>query len=114
MFLSLSHLLLQVIAGVLGIGMASIYATNLLWLEQFMAVSSCMCAAFSIAGAIGIDVYTPLLGQFIVNNPMVFMWTVLATVMVWIGIFVAAIFVAKIVQAQTKTKTASDRDVEPE
>ncbi len=108
MFFSLSHLLLQVIAGVLGIGMASIYATNLLWLEQFVAISSRMYGAFSIACSIGIDVYGPLIGQFIVSNPMFFMWTVLATVMICIGIFVAAIFVAKTAQAQSNTKNASD------
>ncbi len=66
-----------------------------------------MCAAFIIAASLGIDEYTPLIGKFSVNNPMFLMRTVLANVMMCIGVFVAAVWVAKAVQAQTKPNTRS-------
>ncbi len=113
MFLTL-FFLLQAIAGVLGFGMASIYATGLLWLEQFVTISSRMGAAFTIASSLGPDVYPPAIGQVIVSNPMFLMNTILATVVVCIGFFVGAAFFGKRVQAETKRKNMNDRDVELE
>ena len=50
----------------MGFGMASIYATGLLWLEQYVTITSKIGATFTIASSLGPDVFPVILGQFIV------------------------------------------------
>ena len=93
--------------GIIGFGMASIYATGLLWLEQYVTITSKIGATFTIASSLGPDVFPVILGQFIVTTPMVLMYTTLTLVSVCIGLF----FVAFLIGRSIKVEKSSDESL---
>ena len=88
-------LLLQILSGVAGFGMASIYATGFVWLEQHLVVTNKMAAAFGIAVSLGPDVFPTLIGQFIAHYPMVLMYVNLGGVLTCAMLFFGAALITK-------------------
>ena len=56
----------------MGIGMASIFATGFLWVEQRMTVTNKVGSVFIIASSAGADVFPVLVGQLVETWPMAF------------------------------------------
>ena len=97
----------------MGFGMASIYATGLLWLEQYVTITSKIGATFTIASSLGPDVFPVILGQFIVATPMVLMYTTLALVSVCIALFFVAFLIGRSIKVgKTGEKNISNQDGE--
>ena len=81
----------------MGFGMASVFATGFLWLENHTPVTSRIGALLSIFASLGPDVFPIIVGQFIERQPMVMMYVTLAAVIVCAALFsVAAVLGAKI------------------
>jgi hypothetical protein len=74
LFAETSMLALQVGVGILGVGIATMYATGLLWLEQHVVVTSKMLAVVT-----GAKFMPTLVGQFVVAWPMFLMYLVLGS-----------------------------------
>ena len=102
--------LLQILTGVAGFGMASIYATGFVWLEQYIIVTNKLAAAFGIAASLGPDVFPTLIGQFVTDYPMSLMYTNLAGVLVCSGLYFGAVLISK---ALTNVK-AKENEESPE
>ena len=79
----------------MGLGMASIFATGFLWVEERMIVTSRMSATFSISNSLGAKVFPVLIGQFVETWPMMLHYTSLATVTACALIFILAHLVPK-------------------
>ena len=86
-------------SGILGFGMASIYATGLLWLESHMKITNRVGAVLTVAGSVGADVFPIILGQFVETIPMILMYITCGTVSLSSCIFILAIVLGKKVQA---------------
>ena len=71
---NVSTLAMYLASALLGSGMASIYASGVLWCEQFMVITNKIGAAFTVASASGADVYPILIGQYIETTPMILMY----------------------------------------
>ena len=56
----------------LGIGMASIFATGFLWVERRMKVTARIGSAFLVASSSGADVFPLVVGQLVEEHPMGF------------------------------------------
>lgn len=63
----------------LGFGMASIYATGLLWLEKRMVITNKIGAAMAISSSLGAKIFPVLVGQTVEKYPMSFMYIILGT-----------------------------------
>jgi len=66
----------------LGIGMASIFATGFLWVERRLKVTAQIGAAFMVASSSGADVFPLLVGQLVEDLPMGFIYL---TTGIWAG-----------------------------
>jgi len=64
----------------MGVGMASIFATGFLWVEQRMAVTNKVGSVFVIASSAGADVFPVLVGQLVETWPMALMYLTLSIV----------------------------------
>ena len=69
----------------MGFGMASVFATGFLWLENHTPVTSRIGALLSIFASLGPDVFPVVVGQFIDREPMVMVYVTLAAVAVCAG-----------------------------
>ena len=67
-----SALILYIGTSLMGIGMASIFATGFLWVEKRMTVTNKISSVFIIASSAGADVFPVLVGQLVETSPMVF------------------------------------------
>ncbi len=76
-------------SGVFGFGNASVFATGLLWLEQYFEVSGLMAASVTISASVGPTVTAVLLGQVVVDEPMSLMYFCAGSVALCALIFVA-------------------------
>ena len=56
----------------LGVGMASIFATGFLWVERRMKVTARIGSAFLVASSSGADVFPLVVGQLVEEHPMGF------------------------------------------
>ena len=56
----------------LGIGMASIFATGFLWVERRMKVTARIGSAFLVASSSGADIFPLVVGQLVEDHPMGF------------------------------------------
>ena len=88
-----SVLWLKIASGVLGFGTAAIYATGLLWLEQYMKITNRIGAFMSVAACIGSNVFPLMMGQLVEDVPMIIMYLTFATIAVCSINFVIALFV---------------------
>jgi hypothetical protein len=66
----------------LGVGMASIFATGFLWVERHMTVTARIGSAFTVASSAGADVFPLLVGQLVEDHPAGFLHL---TASVWAG-----------------------------
>jgi len=64
-------------SGLMGVGMASVYATGLLWLERRVEISNRIGAAMTISSSLGAKVFPVLVGQTVEDYPMSFMYITL-------------------------------------
>ena len=65
---------LYVGTALLGIGMASIFATGFLWVERRMKVTARIGSAFLVASSSGADVFPLVVGQLVEDHPMGFVF----------------------------------------
>jgi len=100
-----SYLALQLGTAAMGFGMASIYATGILWLEQFVEITSMIGAYFTITSSIGPDVFPIVVGQFIESTPMFLMWLALGIVVGCICIFTAVAICGYVDQKEKETNS---------
>ena len=87
-------LVLKLAAGVVGFGMASMYATGLLWLGQHIKVTNRIGASVMVTSAMGVLVFPVLNGQLIDTTPMSLMYLNFSTLTVCSVIFISANLVA--------------------
>ena len=67
-------------SGVFGFGNASVFATGLLWLEQYFEVTGMVGALVTAMTSIGPNFTTLIIGQFIVSVPMSLMYLAITVV----------------------------------
>lgn len=92
----LFHSLIQIASGVFGFGNASVFATGLLWLEQYFEITGLIGALVTIATSVGPNFTTLIIGQFIVDKPMSLMYLAVVIVVATMLIFaVMSIFAAR-------------------
>ena len=66
---------------VMGLGMAPIYPTGLLWSEKYIVVTNKISSAFALFAMAAPNIFPFLIGTYIEESPMFLMYTVLATVL---------------------------------
>jgi len=66
--------------GLQGAGTAAVFSTTFLWLENLMPVTNAIGAAYTVAWNIAVQVYSLLIGQYIVSNPNLFLYLMSFTV----------------------------------
>ena len=94
-FANESVLSLQIGSVCLGLGMASIYATGLLWLESYVKITNRIGAAMSVASGIGADVFPVIIGQYLTTYPMILMYVTSGTILLCSVMFLCAIWIAQ-------------------
>ena len=95
-------LALQILVAVMGLGMAAIYATGLLWSEDYVVVTDKIGLAFTISGMLGPQLFPIIVGNFIEHNPMLLMNMVLAIVLCCTLIFALAALVGRSILIEEK------------
>ena len=79
----------------MGIGMAPIYASTVLWMDQYMTVTNKIGAFMSVSATIGAESFPLFLGQFITTFPMLLMYVQAGIVYMCILLFFFASWIAK-------------------
>ena len=74
----------------MGLGMAPIYATGLLWSENYVVVTDKIGLAFTASGMLGPQLFPIIVGNFIEHSPMLLMNMVFAIVLCCTLIFALA------------------------
>ena len=92
-------------AGLLGVGMASIFATGFLWVERRMVVTSRIGASFTLSSSAGAKIIPLVVGQILEAQPMAVLYLILAT---WAGCL--AIFASVTVVAARGEEKARSRN----
>ena len=110
----LSALFLQIGVGILGFGMASIYATGFVWLEQYIFVTNKIGAAFGITEALGPNVFPTVLGQFIEQTPMVLMYENVGSIAICSVLFTASVLLSRILVKQRKEHETEEEKMRQE
>jgi len=82
-----SSLVLYLGTAVLGVGMASIFATGFLWTEQKISVTSKVSATFIICSSLGAKVFPVMVGNLVESWPMMLHYLSLAIVIGCVIIF---------------------------
>ena len=95
LFAEHSVLALQILVAVMGLGLAAIYATGLLWSEKYIVVTNKIGSAFTLFAEAGPNVFPIFVGSFIEETPMFLMYTVLATFLGCTLIFALAALVGR-------------------
>jgi len=70
---------LFVSTSLLGFGMASIYATGLLWLEKRIVITNRIGAAMAVSSSLGAKIFPVAIGQTVEKYPMSLMYMILGT-----------------------------------
>ena len=106
LFAEHSLLALQVMVAVMGLGMAAIYATGLLWSEKYIVVTNKIGSAFALFAMAGPDIFPIIVGSYIEDSPMFLIYMVLATILGCTLIFALAALVGKgILEEKGKANT---------
>ena len=79
----------------MGLGMAAIYATGLLWSEKYIVVTNKIGSAFALFAMAGPDIFPIIVGSYIEDSPMFLMYTTLATILGCTIIFALAALVGR-------------------
>ena len=66
--------------GLQGAGSAAVFSTTFLWLETLIPVTNAIGAAYTIAWNIAVQVYSVVIGLYIVTQPTVFIYLMSVTV----------------------------------
>ena len=98
---------LQVGSALLGFGMASIYATGLLWLSTYVKISNRIGAAMSCASGIGADVFPVVIGQYLTEYPMILMHVTGGTILLCSLMFIFAMCIGKHIDDKNSDKLAN-------
>ena len=85
-----------------GAGSAAVFSTTFLWLETLMPVTNAIGAAYTVAWNIAVQVYSIVIGNYIVSRPIVFIYLMSGTVGCCFFIFAAANIMAVKVGHQKK------------
>ena len=106
---------LQILVAVMGIGMAAIYATGLLWSEKYIVVSNKIGSAFALFAMAGPDFFPIIVGNYIEDSPMFLMYTILATILGCTLIFALAALVGRgILEEKSRTSTDGNDSSSPQ
>ena len=106
LFAEHSLLALQVMVAVMGLGMAAIYATGLLWSVKYIVVTNKIGSAFALFAMAGPDIFPIIVGSYIEDSPMFLIYMVLATILGCTLIFALAALVGKgILEEKAKANT---------
>lgn len=85
-------------SAMMGFGLASIFATGLLWLESRVKITNQIGAAMTVAATIGASLFPILEGQFLEMYPMTLMYVTCGTVIFSSLMFVFALFIGRKVE----------------
>lgn len=83
---------LYVGSAILGVAMASTFATGFLWTESRLTVTHKISSAFSIASALGEMIFPTLVGLLMDDEPMALMYLIFTSNVLCVATFVAAWF----------------------
>ena len=86
---------LIILSAFMGLGTAPIFASCMLWMNQFMTVTNKIGGFMTVAGAIGADVFPLFLGQFIATMPMLLMYMQAVLICMCMLLFILAAWVGK-------------------
>ncbi|XP_059085443.1 sodium-dependent glucose transporter 1-like [Tigriopus californicus] len=86
---------LACISAILGLGLATVFATTFTWLGKMMVITNRMGAMFSIAGSIGADIFPLIFGQIIGLDPSYFQFLIFGSVMACLLLFALAYQLAR-------------------
>lgn len=89
----------------MGLGMASIYATGLLWSENYVEVTDKIGLAFTVSGMLGPQLFPIILGNYIEDNPMLLMNMVLAIVLCCTLVFILAALVGRSILTEEEVES---------
>ena len=67
--------------GLQGAGTAAVFSTTFLWLETLMPVTNAIGAAYTVAWNVAVQIYSVLIGQYIVSQPIYFVYGMSFTVL---------------------------------
>lgn len=82
-------------SAMVGVGMASTFATGFLWTETHLLVTNRISAAFSVASSMGEMIFPTVTGAFIESKPMSLMYIVLGCTLLMSVVFFGAWHLAK-------------------
>jgi len=81
---------LSIFTAFMGVGMAPIYASSMLWMDQFMKVTNKIGGLMTVAAGVGMDSFPLFLGQFIADFPMLLMYMQVGIIYLCILLFTTA------------------------
>ena len=113
LFAEHSVLTLQILVAVMGLGMAAIYATGLLWSEKYIVVTNKIGAAFALFAMAGPDFFPIIVGSYIEDSPMFLMYTVLATILGCTLIFALAALVGRGILEEKSRANTGELEIPP-
>ena len=94
-FAETSVVALYIFTAFMGIGMAPIYASSMLWMDQFMTVTNKVGGLMTVAAAVGANAFPLILGQFLESYPMLLMYMQVGLVYFCVVLFFMATWVGK-------------------
>ena len=94
-FAETSAVALGILTAFMGIGMAPIYASSMLWMDQFMTVTNKIGGLMTVAAGVGADAFPLILGQFIGTFPMLLMYMQVGLIYFCVLLFFMATWVGK-------------------
>ena len=94
-FAETSVVALGILTAFMGIGMAPIYASSMLWMDQFMTVTNKIGGLMTVAAGVGADAFPLILGQFIGTFPMLLMYMQVGLIYFCVVLFFMATWVGK-------------------
>ncbi len=109
----------QICVGVMGLGMAPVYAAGMLWAERFTPVTGMLGALFTLSAATGPDIFPILVGQRVESDPAFMIrltgWVVVACVLLFAASYPFGNRVkreAERAAAETSRRNGEDEDEE--
>ena len=97
-----SSVILYTGTALMGVGMASIFATGFLWVEQRMTVTNKVSSVFILASSAGTNIFPVFVGQLVENWPMAFIYLTVGIVGACVLMFIVITLVAEKGLAQQK------------
>ena len=104
---------LCVSSGLMGAGMASVYACGILWIEQHITVTNKIMSSMIISGSIGADLFPIILGQFMATFPMILMYLQVAVVFMCILLFSTSYLITRLIKKnESNGDSCQDEELE--